>query len=156
MVETTRSAKPRGRLAVLGGAPTKSPIPRPPTTYVTSSNTLLRQMLGYIDEMSGFLKVMRREHMFGARETLCSLYDGRQVGYLRAQKNGVSFAETGKKDPPQIEQYRKDLGLGTGEVLDLDDQAAQEETPAGRLVARVKKVAALLALGEAMPQRAAA
>jgi hypothetical protein len=139
MVETTRSAKPRGRLAVLGGAPTKSPIPRPPTTCVTSSNTLLRQMLGYIDEMSGFLKVMRREHMFGARETLCSLYDGRQVGYL-----------------PQIEQYRKDLGLGTGEVLDLDDQAAQEETPAGRLVARVKKVAALLALGEAMPQRAAA
>lgn len=187
-----------------------------------------KQMLAYLDEFGGYLKLLRRDHMQGARETLCSLYDGRAVGYLRAQKNGVGITdphfviaatatptairefvepqdltngflsrflvcapdgtrtapeyypddgqerqelvdelsrhllrlqrvktviwqETGKKDPPRLNAYREHLGMGSGEVIDLDDHMAQETIPAGRLVARAKKIAALLELAEAAP-----
>ena len=52
-----------------------------------------KTMLCYHDEYGGFLKLLQREHMSHAREALCSLYDGRVVGYLRAQKGGVEIVD---------------------------------------------------------------
>lgn len=45
-----------------------------------------------------------------------------------------------------LERYRALLGVGTGRRRNLDEERANEDTPPGRLVARAKKVAALLAL----------
>lgn len=47
-----------------------------------------------------------------------------------------------------LEQYRDSVGLYSGRVRDLDRERGNEETPPGRLVARVKKVASLLALAD--------
>lgn len=52
-----------------------------------------RQMLCYHAEFAGFLKLLSRDHMLSAREALCDLYDGRPVGHLRAQKNGVEISD---------------------------------------------------------------
>ena len=52
-----------------------------------------KQMLCYHDEYAGFLKLLQRDHMAHAREALCSLYDGRVVGYLRAQKTGATIVD---------------------------------------------------------------
>lgn len=52
-----------------------------------------KQMLCYHDEYGGFLKLLQRDHMSHAREALCSLYDGRVVGYLRAQKGGSTIVD---------------------------------------------------------------
>ena len=52
-----------------------------------------KTMLCYHDEYGGFLKLLQREHMSHAREALCSLYDGRVVGYLRARKDGVEIVD---------------------------------------------------------------
>lgn len=52
-----------------------------------------KQMLCYHEEFGGFLKLLQRDHMSSAREALCSLYDGRAVGYHRAQKRGVEIYE---------------------------------------------------------------
>jgi hypothetical protein len=63
-------------------------------------------------------------------------------GVRRVALDGVS---------PALEAYRRLLGVGTGRVRDLDAERANEETPPGRLVARVKKVAGLLALASPDP-----
>lgn len=45
-----------------------------------------RQMIVYQDEFAGFLQMLKRDHMTAVREGLCSLYDGRPVGYVRSQE----------------------------------------------------------------------
>lgn len=189
-----------------------------------------RQVLAYHDEYAGLLKLFSRDHMSHAKEALCSLYDGRNVGYLRSkgksvqisdpvlavvatttpsalrefgntsdltngylsrfmmcapdrinvspdfslasemertqlarevsvyrnQLRGVSrveYAETGRPDPPLINEYRLHLGIDTGEVESLEDALDDRSIPGGRLLARVKKVTALLALAERSPER---
>ena len=47
---------------------------------------------------------------------------------------------------PELTEYQTALGIGTGRRRDLDAERHDERTPPGRLVARAKKVAALLAL----------
>src|SRR5690606_18348496 len=42
---------------------------------------------------AGYLKLLNRDHMSYAKEALCGLYDGRGVGYLRAQKKGVTIQD---------------------------------------------------------------
>lgn len=188
-----------------------------------------RQMLCYHDEFGGFLKLMQRDHMQSAREALCSLYDGRIVGYLRSKKqtveimnphvvvaatttpasirsfgsmedlsNGylsrflvcapdarsvppdfypennqtrndlidamsehmyryrtvraIEWEESGRRDPAMLVQYREFLGMNTGEVIDLDQAMDETGVPAGRLVARAKKIASLFELAEYRPQ----
>lgn len=188
-----------------------------------------KQMLCYHDEFGGYLKNLQRDHMQSARESLCSLYDGRVVGYLRAQKNGVEITnphvvvaatttpssvrdfvtrqdmtngylsrfmicapdpmsqspdfsgisdferdellrelnehlrtyrnatnvvwqETGRKDPPMMDTYREHLGINDGTIINLDESNDDTAIPAGRLVARTKKIAALLELAEQFPE----
>lgn len=48
------------------------------------------------------------------------------------------------QDPPALVAYKQVLGIGTGEVRTFEDALLDEDMPAGRLVARVKKVATLL------------
>lgn len=52
-----------------------------------------RQMLCYQAEFGGFLQTLKRDHMHGAREALCDLYDGRSVGYLRSQQKDVEVID---------------------------------------------------------------
>lgn len=188
-----------------------------------------KQMLCYHDEFGGFLKLLQRDHMQSARESLCSLYDGRMVGYLRSKKNTVEIVnphvvvcatttpaairqfgtmedlsngylsrflvcapdarsvppdyypedsedrrqlinqvsshlaryrsvltveweESGRRDPSILLEYREHLGMNTGEVIDLDQAMDETTVPAGRLLARVKKIAALYELADATPQ----
>jgi hypothetical protein len=189
-----------------------------------------KQMLCYHDEFAGFLKLLQRDHMQSARESLCSLYDGRGVGYLRSKRNTVDITnphvvvaatctptairnhgsiedmangylsrflvcapdatmtapnffpednenrrqiireldehlkrvrdvrsciweETGgRQDPEILVQYRGFFGVNSGEVIDLDTAMDETGVPVGRLVARAKKIAALLELAEYAPQ----
>ena len=211
----------------------------PPTIYTAGSPEGMwdalsgdaRQLLCYHDEFGGFLKLLQRDHMQSAREALCSLYDGRVVGYLRSQKNGVEITnphvvvaatttteaikefasrqdmvngylsrfmvcapdpqnrlplvfpqaddpdrralvddlvahinrfngvnkaiwqETGTtKDPAALDAYRMQLGMDTGESINLDDASDATAIPGGRLVARAKKIATLLEMGEHHPE----
>lgn len=187
-----------------------------------------KQMLCYHDEFGGFLKLLQRDHMQSAREALCSLYDGRVVGYLRARKEGVEvydphvvvcatttpaairqfatledltngylsrfmvcapdsvsvaasydvfndaerrslideigkhlerfrdigrveWQDTGRADPELLRDYGRHLGLATGKRINLDEAGDDTGIPAGRLVARIKKIAALLELAEEYP-----
>jgi hypothetical protein len=55
-------------------------------------------------------------------------------------------------DPPVLKEYIKSLGLNTGSMSTVEDDAVTEDEIAwGRVVARVKKLAALLALMEETP-----
>lgn len=193
-----------------------------------SLNGVGKQLLCYHAEFGGFLKLLRRDHMSSAREALCDLYDGRAVGYLRAQKNGIEiiaphvvvaatinrddlvkhadpqdmvngyisrflicapnqsdlaadyYPEDGPRrqelvealarhvrslrdvrrvvwegtdrvDPPLLNRYREHLGMNSGRTIDLDNPPESHAIPPGRLVARVKKLAALFALAEYAP-----
>jgi len=187
-----------------------------------------KRMFCYHDEFAGFLKLLRRDHMQSARESLCSLYDGRVVAYHRARKNSITilnphvavaatttpaaireFAEaqdlsngylsrfmicapdayqiapayypsdsvarrdlvrelaahlhryrdisaihwdgSGQDDPDRLLAYREHLGMNNGALIDLDRRSSDEVIPVGRLLARVKKIAALLELAERSP-----
>lgn len=188
-----------------------------------------KRVLAYHDEYAGLLKLFSRDHMGHAKEALCSLYDGRGVGYLRTKgksvqitdpvlaviatttpsalreygntsdlTNGylsrfmvcapdrrnispdfslandmergqlarelaahrsdlasvarIEYAETGRSDPPAINAYRLHLGIDTGESETLEDALDDNSIPGGRLLARVKKIAALMALAERPPR----
>lgn len=53
-----------------------------------------------------------------------------------------------RRDLPALARYQEGLGLWTGGVRDLDQARHVEDTPPGRLVARTKKIAALLSLAD--------
>jgi hypothetical protein len=56
------------------------------------------------------------------------------------------------QDPPLLSDLKRSLGLNTGRVRTYEESLVDEELPAGRLIARVKKVACLLEALEASPR----
>lgn len=62
------------------------------------------------------------------------------------------FDTPGGLAPPALIEYMARLGLGSGRVLDLEEEMDADNIPSGRLIARVKKVSALLELGEILPR----
>lgn len=189
-----------------------------------------KQMFAYHAEYAGYLQLLTRDHMRGAKEALCDLYDGRPVNYHRAQKKGVNiddpivavcatttpgafrdhatiedmrdgylsrfmfcapdrkrvspryfprsddsnreqlvreltahinhcrgvthahFESTGSaRDPDLIEQFRIFHDMDTGETETLEEAMEDRSIPPGRLLARIKKIAALFALAEEPP-----
>lgn len=53
--------------------------------------------------------------------------------------------------PSVLTDYARRLGIGAGEEIDLDDDLYSTDMPRGRDIVRVKKLAALLELAEALP-----
>ncbi len=60
----------------------------------------------------------------------------------------VALVALGRGANDAIDDYKQRLGMHTGRLRDLDRERGSEETPPGRLVARVKKIGALLALAD--------
>lgn len=56
------------------------------------------------------------------------------------------------EEPEAYRQYKVELGVGTGEVRRFEDEIGRVEVPQGRLLARVKKLAANLEAAESAPQ----
>ncbi len=185
-----------------------------------------KKMLVYQREFGGYLQELKREHMTGARQALCDLYDGSAVGYRRSMgkiveiinpyvvvcatiniEDWVRYAELAdltngylsrfimwagdiyersplyfpgddarrhelitllvahvhayqdvsravwrdNTAPDSYRAYAKELGTNSGKLISLDDHTPTFEAPSGRLLARVKKIAALLALAEVNP-----
>lgn len=189
-----------------------------------------KQMLAYHDEYGGFLKTMNRDYMAQAKQSFCSLYDGRIASHWRAQKQDVLVidpvvavvatttpsdlqnyvdpddllsgylsrfmfcvpdrrrmlpkswvaSENGAReqlareinsfrnqlrgvtrlefessvdgrDPEVIQQFIDHRQMDTGELVKLEDEMHERSIPAGRLLARIKKISGLLALAERSP-----
>lgn len=186
-----------------------------------------RQVLGIIDEFSGFLKTVKGDYTSGIKEAMNKIYDGQTFAHRKATEsveitrpylalvaattppawrdnadrqdtqNGfltrfmfslpntvniqprVAWRDDQRQafiemvvehvqglaninvavpdtpfggDPPVLREYVKRLGLNTGAVSTVEEDANNEEELAwGRVVARAKKVASLLALMEEKP-----
>jgi hypothetical protein len=61
---------------------------------------------------------------------------------------GIRRVALGPDGTNVLGHFQRRIGVGTGRVRDLDEERLNEEMPRGRLVARVKKYAALLALAQ--------
>lgn len=55
------------------------------------------------------------------------------------------------QDPPCLTELKRDLGVNSGRVRTFEDDLTTEDLPAGRLLARLKKVATLLEMCEGSP-----
>lgn len=63
------------------------------------------------------------------------------------------YAETGSaKDPETVREFGRYLGLNTGKTITIEEHLLNPTNPAGRPLVRVKKAAALLAIGEDRPE----
>ena len=64
-----------------------------------------KRMFCYHDEFAGFLKLLRRDHLQWARESLCSLYDGRVFVSHRIRQTNIPNRNTIAEHPIGLEQH---------------------------------------------------
>lgn len=71
---------------------------------------------------------------------------------LRSVTQAHYASTASARDPELIEQYRQHHEMDTGEIETLEEAMEDRSIPPGRLLARIKKVAALFALAEEAPE----